>query len=64
MSDDLNTMDLLIALRGGLPDKCDFCEQPYNDERQPQPEEAGMWTCTECVNRWAVEDRADRERLK
>jgi hypothetical protein len=26
---------LIVALRGGLPDKCDFCGQPYNNERKP-----------------------------
>jgi hypothetical protein len=31
MSDDPNevTADLIMALRGGFPDGCDFCGKPY-----------------------------------
>jgi ribosomal protein L37AE/L43A len=53
----MNMLDMLIELRGGLPEKCDFCDQPYNDTRHPEPEEAGAWACTECVERWRKEDR-------
>ena len=42
----------LVDLRGGLPEACDFCKQPYNDARYPVPEEAGDWACNECVARW------------
>jgi len=48
----MDTFDLLVALRGGLPEACDFCGQPYNETRHPEPEEAGAWACTECVTRW------------
>jgi hypothetical protein len=44
--------DLIVGLRGGLPEKCDFCDQPFTTERHPVPEEAGEWTCSECVARW------------
>src|SRR5262249_9552848 len=40
--------DMLIALRGGLPDKCDFCGLPYEGTRYPVPEEAGAWSCNKC----------------
>lgn len=48
----------IVALRGGIPEKCDFCDQPYTDERYPVPEEAGQWTCIECWERWEREDAA------
>ena len=45
-------LELLISIRGGLPEKCDFCGQPYTDGRYPAPEEAGEWACNECEARW------------
>ncbi len=50
--------DLLLMLRGGLPESCDFCRQPYTAERRPVPEEGGEWACTECCARWDKEDGA------
>ena len=47
---------MIVALRGGIPERCDFCEQPYTDERLPVPEEAGDWACTECWDRWEKQD--------
>ena len=44
--------DLIVWLRGGLPEKCDFCDQPFNERRYPVPEEGGEWTCSECLARW------------
>lgn len=45
----MNTLELLINLRGGLPERCDFCDQPYEDGvRWPVPEEGGAWSCNEC----------------
>jgi hypothetical protein len=54
VSDDFNraAFDLLVALRGGLPENCDFCGQSYTDNRWPIPEEAGEWACNECQARW------------
>lgn len=52
----MNTLDLLIQLRGGLPECCDFCGQPYTQDRHPVPEEAGEWACTDCSKRWSEED--------
>jgi len=56
-----STFDLLVSLRGGLPEKCDFCGQPYNENRHPEPEEAGAWACTECTTRWRKEDAEARK---
>lgn len=54
MSDDYNqaAFELIVALRGGLPGACDFCGQPFTAARYPIPEEAGEWTCRECLDRW------------
>lgn len=54
----MNSFDLIVALRGGLPDRCDFCDQPFTDERYPIPEEGSEWACSECVARW---DAAEKE---
>lgn len=47
--------NLIVWLRGGLPARCDFCGKRYTRKRWPLPEEAGEWTCSECVTRWAKE---------
>lgn len=47
---------LILNLRGGHPEKCDFCQQPYTAERKPSPEEGGEWACTECCGRWEAEE--------
>lgn len=52
-----DALDLLISIRGGWPEACDFCKQPYTEQRYPVPEEAGEWACNECVARW--EGRAE-----
>jgi len=62
---DQAAFELIVGLRGGLPEKCDFCDQPFDYDalastvvsvreaaRYPVPEEAGEWTCSECVARW------------
>lgn len=60
-SDSYNqaVFDLIVDLRGGgLPERCDFCDQPYIEgTRWPIPEEAGEWTCNECLDRWRREKR-------
>ena len=58
MSDDYNqaALDMLIDLRGGLPNACDFCGQPFTHARVPVPEEAGAWACSECEARWAKQE--------
>jgi hypothetical protein len=57
---EITDWDLIMSIRGGFPEKCDFCEQVYDDKRYPVPEEAGAWACSECEARW----RADDERRK
>ncbi len=54
-------LKMIVALRGGIPERCDFCEQPYTDERLPVPEEAGDWACTECWDRWEKQDEELRD---
>lgn len=86
--------NLIVGLRGGLPEQCDFCglgfgicvshsdgtiriedvyctpeeaienqqhieyecgESSWITVRYPIPEEAGEWTCNECLARWQAE---------
>ena len=56
----MNVLDMIVELRGGLPEKCDFCGQEFTEERYPIPEEAVMWTCKECWDRWEKEDKEFR----
>jgi hypothetical protein len=53
----MNMLNMIAELRGGIPEKCDFCEQSFNEERYPIPEEAGEWTCSECWERWMKEEK-------
>lgn len=53
-------LEMIVAMRGGIPDNCDFCGQPFNQQRAPIPEEAGEWTCSECWERWEQEERDGR----
>jgi ribosomal protein L37AE/L43A len=45
-----------MSIRGGFPEKCDFCGQVYDNKRYPVPEEAGAWACSECEARWRAHD--------
>ena len=47
--------NLLVDLRGGLPEKCDFCDETFTEQRYPVPEEAGAWSCSECEADWIKE---------
>lgn len=62
MSNDYNqaAFDLIVALRGGmLPERCDFCDQPYIEKvRYPIPEEGGEWACSDCYVRWGYHPKA------
>lgn len=54
VDDEFDARDLIVALRGGVPTKCDFCLE----ERAPEdmhPEEAGEWACIYCIARWDLE---------
>jgi hypothetical protein len=52
----MNMLQMIAELRGNIPECCDFCGQPYNDQRHPTPDEGGEWACTECWKRWDAED--------
>ena len=57
--DDYNAavFAMIADMRGGVPEKCDFCEQPYIEKvRWPLPEEGGEWACNECYARWGEGD--------
>ena len=54
---DEMTRDLIVMLRGGVPEKCDFCGQPFTLTRHAVPEEGGEWACTECEARWSMADK-------
>lgn len=60
MPDDYNqaVFNMLVDIRGGLPETCDFCLQPFTTERYPIPEEAGEWTCAECLKHWEEKENA------
>ncbi len=58
---EMNILEMIVELRGGVPESCDFCGQPYNEKRQPVPEEGQEWACTECWDRW---DKEDKEKSK
>jgi hypothetical protein len=58
-SDDYNraVFGFIADLRGGVPEKCDFCDQPYVEgHRWPIPEEAGEWTCNLCLEKWGGQE--------
>lgn len=60
MSDyDKACFDMLAANRGGMPERRDFCQQPYTDGRYPVPEEGRAWACNECEARWNAADGAE-----
>ena len=54
----MTPFELIASIRGGVPEKCDFCGQTFTDENYPTPEEAGDWACFECAERWHREDVA------
>jgi len=37
----MTILDAIIEMRGGLPEKCDFCGEPYNEYLHPTPDEGG-----------------------
>jgi hypothetical protein len=51
----MSVLDMIIELRGGIPDNCDFCGQLFTEKNYPTPEEGGEWACIECVKRWEQE---------
>jgi hypothetical protein len=49
---------LIADIRGGLPERCDFCGLAYTEGRYAIPEEAGEWACNHCYARWYPEHAA------
>jgi hypothetical protein len=47
----------LADLRGGIPGRCDFCNEPMTED-DAVPEEGGDWACIRCWERWEKEDAA------
>lgn len=50
-----DVFDMIAALRGGVPDRCDFCGEAYTEDRRPTPDEGGEWACTDCWKKWDAE---------
>ena len=53
----MNARDLIVNIRGGEPDKCDWCLKPTIPEHL-EPEEAGQWVCHECIRDWEEKNHA------
>ena len=53
----MSILDAIIELRGGIPDNCDFCGEPFTNENYATPEEGGEWACITCVRKWEDEYR-------
>ena len=45
----MSLLQMVAELRGGIPERCDFCEEPFTEENYPTPEEGGLWACICCV---------------
>ena len=58
--DSADVVSFLAEVRGGLPERCDFCNQPTN-ENDLIPEEGGDWVCRTCWDRWEAEDKRRAE---
>ncbi len=57
----MNMINLIAELRGGMPERCDFCKKQFTEQNYPTPEEAGEWACIECVKKWDEQDKATGE---
>jgi hypothetical protein len=55
----MNILEMIAELRGGIPERCDFCSKPFTEQNYPTPEEGGEWACIECVTRW---DKQEKEK--
>lgn len=56
----MNPIKQMLSDLRGEPTQCDFCERPKTLE-QLEPEEAGMWVCHECMDRWDAEEKRQRD---
>jgi len=52
-----DVFNMIVELRGGVPERCDFCGERYTDSRRPTPDEGGEWACTVCWERWEKQDK-------
>lgn len=59
----IDVRQMLIDLRGGLPEKCDFCSKETKPD-DLHPEEAGAWACITCIERWGEEDDEEKRATK
>ena len=55
--EELDVKEMIASMRGGIPKRCDFCDQPMTYE-EACPEEGGEWACIRCWNRWEEESRS------
>ena len=51
----MNPIKQSLSDMRGDPSMCDFCEAPKTLE-ELEPEEAGMWVCRGCQERWEREE--------
>lgn len=51
----VDARDMIIALRGGIPELCSFCRETL-DHETAVPEEGGEWACRECWDRFEESD--------
>lgn len=54
----MNPVKQILSELRGQPAKCDFCEQPKSPD-ELEPEEAGMWVCHECQERWDKQEKEE-----
>jgi hypothetical protein len=52
----MSMLDFIAEIRGGIPEKCDFCGKMFTQACFPIPEEGGEWACSECWSKWEEED--------
>jgi len=53
MSEKIDVREMIINLRGGIPERCDFCKEK-RPKHEMHPEEAGEWACIYCIERWDI----------
>jgi hypothetical protein len=51
VTEEPTARELIEALRGKPPTKCDYCHKETLPEHL-EPEEGGEWACHECLRRW------------
>jgi len=42
----------IVAMRGGIPETCDYCGGKFTETNHPVPDEAQTWSCTDCWKVW------------